>query len=95
MVKPTRVTNDIRRLRFERGEMTQAELAERIGVTRQTVIAIEQGRYSPSLEMAFQIAHALGSPSTRSSTTRPSNSRARPQAAGPDPQQKGSRPCEQ
>jgi putative transcriptional regulator len=53
------VTNSIRRLRFERGEMTQAELAERVGVTRQTVIAIEQGRYSPSLEMAFQIAHAL------------------------------------
>ncbi|HEY9423820.1 MAG TPA: helix-turn-helix transcriptional regulator [Microterricola sp.] len=62
MVKPTQVTNDIRRLRFERGEMTQAELAERIGVTRQTVIAIEQGRYSPSLEMAFQIANALGVP---------------------------------
>lgn len=60
MVKPTLVTNDIRRLRLERGEMTQAELAERIGVTRQTVIAIEQGRYSPSLEMAFQIAGALG-----------------------------------
>ncbi len=62
MVKPTQVTNDIRRLRFERGEMTQAELAERVGVTRQTVIAIEQGRYSPSLEMAFQIANALGVP---------------------------------
>lgn len=61
MVKPpTRVTNDIRRLRFERGEMTQAALAERVGVTRQTIIAIEQGRYSPSLEMAFQIAHELG-----------------------------------
>lgn len=60
MVKPTRVSNSIRRLRFERNEMTQAELAERVGVTRQTVIAIEQGRYSPSLEMAFQIAHALG-----------------------------------
>ncbi len=59
-VKPTRVTNSIRRLRFERSEMTQAELAERVGVTRQTVIAIEQGRYSPSLEMAFQIAHVLG-----------------------------------
>jgi putative transcriptional regulator len=59
MVKPTRVTNSIRRLRFERGEMTQAELAERVGVTRQTVIAIEQARYSPSLEMAFQIAHVL------------------------------------
>jgi putative transcriptional regulator len=62
VVKPTKVTNSIRRLRAERGEMTQAELAERIGVTRQTVIAIEQGRYSPSLEMAFRIAHALGVP---------------------------------
>jgi len=62
VVKPTRVTNSIRRLRFERGEMTQAELAERVGVTRQTVIAIAQGRYSPSLEMAFQIAHVLSVP---------------------------------
>ncbi|TDC44102.1 helix-turn-helix transcriptional regulator [Micromonospora sp. KC213] len=60
MVKPTRVTNNIRALRFAHHEMTQAELAERIGVTRQTVIAIEQGRYSPSLEIAFRIAHALG-----------------------------------
>lgn len=59
MGKPTRVSNQIRRLRFEAGEMTQAELARRVGVTRQTIIAIEQGRYSPSLEMAFQIAHAL------------------------------------
>lgn len=59
MPKPTRVTNEIRRLRFARGEMTQAELAERVGVTRQTIIAIEQGRYSPSLETAFQIARAL------------------------------------
>jgi putative transcriptional regulator len=62
VVKPTRVTNDIRRLRFEHGEMTQAELAERIGVTRQTVIAIEGGRYSPSLEMAFRIARVFGVP---------------------------------
>ena len=62
MVKPTRVTNRIRALRFAHGEMTQAELAERIGVTRQTVIAIEQGRYSPSLEMAFQIAHVFKVP---------------------------------
>jgi putative transcriptional regulator len=62
MVKPTRVTNSIRALRFARGEMTQAELAELIGVTRQTVIAIEQGRYSPSLEMAFQIAHVFKVP---------------------------------
>ena len=57
--KPTRVTNNIRSLRTERGDMTQADLAELLGVTRQTVIAIEQGRYSPSLEMAFQIARAL------------------------------------
>lgn len=60
MVKPTKVTNSIRALRFAAGEMTQAELADRIGVTRQTIIAIEQGRYSPSLEVAFKIAHALG-----------------------------------
>ena len=59
MGKPTRVSNQIRRLRFEAAEMTQAELAQRVGVTRQTIIAIEQGRYSPSLEMAFQIAHAF------------------------------------
>jgi len=62
MVKPTRVTNNIRTLRFGAGEMTQAELAERIGVTRQTVIAIEQGRYSPTLEVAFQIAAVFGVP---------------------------------
>ncbi|MFD1536372.1 helix-turn-helix transcriptional regulator [Nonomuraea guangzhouensis] len=62
MAKPTRVTNAIRALRFAHGEMTQAELADRIGVTRQTIIAIEQSRYSPSLEMAFQIAHVFGVP---------------------------------
>jgi len=63
MVKPpTRVTNSIRALRFAHGEMTQADLADRIGVTRQTVIAIEQGRYSPSLEMAFQIARVFDVP---------------------------------
>ncbi|WP_062521379.1 helix-turn-helix transcriptional regulator [Demequina silvatica] len=62
MGRTTRVTNAIRALRFARDEMTQAELAARIGVTRQTVIAIEQGRYSPSLEMAFQIARALEVP---------------------------------
>ena len=56
MVKPTSVTNTIRTLRFTHGEMTQAELAERVDVTRQTIIAIEQGKYSPSLEMAFRIA---------------------------------------
>ena len=62
MGRPTRVTNEIRRLRFERNEMTQADLAQRVGVTRQTIIAIEQGRYSPSLEAAFQIARALDAP---------------------------------
>jgi putative transcriptional regulator len=62
MVRPTRVTNRIRLLRFSADEMTQAELADRVGVTRQTIIAIEQGRYSPSLEVAFRIAHALNTP---------------------------------
>nr|WP_245617671.1 helix-turn-helix transcriptional regulator [Nitriliruptor alkaliphilus] len=61
-MKPTRVTNDIRRLRFLHGEMTQAELADRVGLTRQTIIAIEKGRYSPSLEVAFQIARVFGVP---------------------------------
>ena len=62
MGKPTNVTNSIRSLRFANGEMTQAELAERIGVTRQTVIAIERGRYSPSLEVAFRIARVFRVP---------------------------------
>jgi len=62
MVKPTRVTNDIRSLRAAHGDMTQAELARRIGVTRQTLIAIEQGRYSPTLELAFRIARVFGAP---------------------------------
>ena len=60
MVKPTRVTNHIRYLRSQHGEMTQADLADQIGVTRQTLIAIEKGRYSPSLEVAFQIARVFG-----------------------------------
>ena len=54
------VENRIRRLRFEHGEMSQRELASRIGVTRQTVNAIEGGKYSPSLEVAFRIAAVLG-----------------------------------
>ena len=62
MVKPTLVTNSIRSLRFANGEMTQAELADRVRVTRQTIIAIEQGRYSPSLETAFQIARVFRVP---------------------------------
>ncbi len=60
--KPTKVSNQIRTLRFENGEMTQADLAERLKVTRQTVIAIEQGKYSPSLEMAFEIARVFNRP---------------------------------
>ena len=55
-----RLTNAIRTLRFHAGEMTQAELGERIGVTRQTVAAIEQGKYSPTLETAFRIADVFG-----------------------------------
>ncbi|MEU8239132.1 helix-turn-helix transcriptional regulator [Actinoplanes missouriensis] len=61
-MKPTRVTNRIRALRAASGDMTQAELADRVGVTRQTLIAVEQGKYSPSLEVAFKIARALGVP---------------------------------
>jgi putative transcriptional regulator len=54
------ISNQIRRLRFEHGEMTQGELAEKIGMTRQTVAAIEAGKYSPSLEAAFRIAQVFG-----------------------------------
>lgn len=57
-----KVRNVIRRLRFDHGEMTQQQLADRIGVTRQTVNAIEQGKYSPSLEVAFRIAAVFGAP---------------------------------
>jgi putative transcriptional regulator len=52
--------NNIRRLRFEKGEMTQQQLADAAGVTRQTIIAIEQGKYAPSLPLAFKIARAFG-----------------------------------
>jgi putative transcriptional regulator len=59
-VTGTAITNAIRKLRFERNEMTQQDLADRVGVTRQTINAIELGKYSPSLEVAFRIAAALG-----------------------------------
>ena len=59
MVKPTRITNTIRATRGAAG-MTQAEVARHIGVTRQTLIAIEQGKYSPSLELAFQLSRLFG-----------------------------------
>lgn len=62
MTRPTLITNRLRALRFAAGEMTQAELAQRVGLTRQTVIAIEQGKYSPSLEMAFRMARIFGVP---------------------------------
>jgi putative transcriptional regulator len=62
MVRPTRVSNSIRALRFAAGEMTQADLADQVGVTRQTIIAIEQGKYSPTLELAFQIARVFRVP---------------------------------
>jgi len=58
----TLFTNDIRTLRFLNGEMTQADLGAQVGVTRQTIAAIEQGRYSPSLEVAFRIAKVFGKP---------------------------------
>lgn len=56
------IVNHIRTLRFMAGEMTQAELGEKVGVTRQTVAAIEAGKYSPSLETAFRIAQVFGKP---------------------------------
>ena len=56
------IGNDVRRLRFEHGEMTQQQLAERIGCTRQTVIMLEQGRYVPSLALALRIAQVFGEP---------------------------------
>ena len=54
------IKNNIRRLRFENGEMTQQQLADKVGVTRQTIIAIEASKYSPSLTLAFKIAKAFG-----------------------------------
>jgi putative transcriptional regulator len=55
-----KMSNRIRRLRFDHGEMTQEELAVRVGCTRQTIIALEQGKYVPSVELAFKIARAFG-----------------------------------
>ena len=58
----SRVSNNIRKLRFYHDEMTQKELAEKAGVTRQTIVAIEKAKYSPSLELAFRIALVFDSP---------------------------------
>ncbi len=56
------ISNNIRKLRFNHDEMTQQQLAEKVGVTRQTIVAIEKGNYSPSLELAFRIAHVFNIP---------------------------------
>jgi putative transcriptional regulator len=58
--QPAGLSNRIRELRFHRGEMTQQVLAERVGVTRQTIIALEAGKYAPSLLLAFRMAEAFG-----------------------------------
>ena len=60
MPKQLTITNNIRTLRFFANEMTQLELAERIGASRQTILNIEAGKYTPSLDMAFRIADAFG-----------------------------------
>lgn len=62
MPRQIHITNEIRRLRFEHGEMSQSALANSIGVTRQTVAAIEGAKYSPTLELAFKIAGVFGVP---------------------------------
>lgn len=59
MTRPL-ISNNIRSLRFEHSEMTQKELADRVGVTRQTIVAIENAKYFPSLELAFRIARVFG-----------------------------------
>ena len=56
------ISNNVRRLRFDNGEMTQQQLAEKVGVTRQTIVAIEQGKYTPSLELAFRLAVVFNVP---------------------------------
>lgn len=60
MAAPPPIKNSIRRLRFDHGEMTQQALADAIGMTRQTIVAVEAGKYSPSLEAAFRIARVFG-----------------------------------
>ncbi|MCX7749636.1 MAG: helix-turn-helix transcriptional regulator [Clostridia bacterium] len=60
MAKKFEITNNIRRLRFFANEMTQQQLAEKVGASRQTIVAIEAGKYSPSLELAFRIADSFG-----------------------------------
>lgn len=64
MAKKFEITNNIRKLRFFAGEMTQLDLAEKAGVSRQTILSIEAGKYSPTLELAFRISDAFGVPIT-------------------------------
>jgi len=61
-VPKAEISNRIRRLRFDQGEMTQEELANKVGCTRQTIIAVEAGKYVPSLSLAFRIARVFGVP---------------------------------
>lgn len=70
-----RIGNNIRKLRFFRDEMTQQQLAEKVGVTRQTIIAMEQDKYSPSLELAFRIAYVFGVPLEEVFTYQPEDSK--------------------
>lgn len=58
----SRISNNIRSLRFNLHEMTQQQLADQVGVTRQTIVAMEKGKYSPSLELAFRVAHVFSLP---------------------------------
>lgn len=62
MTRKTRIVNNIRTLRFMAGEMTQQQLADLVGVTRQTILAVENGKYAPSLELAFAIARVFEKP---------------------------------
>ncbi|MFN8435299.1 MAG: helix-turn-helix transcriptional regulator [Anaerolineales bacterium] len=70
-----KIGNNIRKLRFFRNEMTQQQLAEKVGITRQTIIAMEQDKYSPSLELAFRIAHVFGVPLEEVFTYQPEDSK--------------------
>jgi putative transcriptional regulator len=76
------IRNNIRRLRFDNGEMTQQQLADRVGVTRQTIIAIEAGKYAPSLTLAFRIARTFGLPVE--DVFQYDDEESRSSAAGPD-----------
>jgi putative transcriptional regulator len=62
VAKKIEIKNNIRTLRFFAGEMTQQQLAEKAGASRQTIVAVEAGKYAPSLELAFRIAEAFGVP---------------------------------